>query len=152
MSENKMEHARRRIQRSKLRLTPQRVAVLDYLLGTDLHPTVDEIHGALENDFPNISTATIYNNLHVLCENGLARELTFGNTSSRFDGDTTNHYHIICTNCKKVIDFHYPLFKEIEILAEQRTNFIINYHRLDIYGKCSECRKLDQHDSLHLPL
>lgn len=141
MPRNKLEYtATNKIKRSNAKVTPQRVAVLEYLLHPNTHPTADEIYKAIKSRFLNISLATIYNNLNTLCKNGLARELTFGNASSRFDGNTTNHYHIICSNCGKMVDLHYPLLKEIEAFAEQTTDFEVNDHQLDIYGKCSTCR------------
>lgn len=139
MSRNKSEYAIERIKRSDVRVTPQRVAVLEYLLHSNAHPTADEIYRAIESRFLGISLTTVYNNLNALCKNGLARELTFGNASSRFDGNTTNHYHIICSNCGRMVDLHYPLLKEIEAFAEQTADFKVSHHRLDIYGECATC-------------
>ncbi|WP_449354786.1 Fur family transcriptional regulator [Virgibacillus natechei] len=141
MSTNISKYTIERMKDSCLKITPQRVAVLEYLLHTDSHPTADEIYKAMENRFPSISLTTVYNNLNSLCENGLVQELSFGQTSSRFDSDTTNHYHIICSNCGKMVDFHYPELKEIEAFAEQTTDFEVSHHRLDIYGKCEICCK-----------
>ncbi|MBE3555249.1 MAG: transcriptional repressor, partial [Thermicanus sp.] len=71
-----------------VRMTPQRYAILAYLLETKRHPTADEIYKALESRFPSMSVATVYNNLKLFKEAGLVRELTFGDHSSRFDADT----------------------------------------------------------------
>lgn len=140
MPESKAKDVIDKIKHSYVKVTPQRVAVLEYLLHTDTHPTADEIYKAIKSKFPGASLATVYNNLNMLCENGLARELTFGNKPSRFDGNPTNHYHIICSNCGGMVDLHYPLLKEIEAFAEQTADFEVSHHRLDIYGKCAACR------------
>lgn len=140
MPESKSKYAIDRIKHSYVRVTPQRVAVLEYLLQSNTHPTAGEIYSTIKSSFPSASLTTIYNNLNVLCANGLARELTFGNKPSRFDGNPANHYHIICSNCGRMVDLHYPLLKELEAFAEQTADFEVSHHRLDIFGKCATCR------------
>ncbi|MFD2924847.1 Fur family transcriptional regulator [Halobacillus naozhouensis] len=128
------------LEESGVRSTPQRHAVLDYLLNTRVHPTAEEIYRELEEKFPHMSLTTVYNNLRVLREVGLVRELAFGNLSSRFDSNTTDHYHIICDECGKVVDFNYPILNEVESLARQLTRFEVSYHRMEVYGKCEGCQ------------
>lgn len=140
VSEERLREAIDTLKESGVRITPQRHAVLEYLLNAMVHPTADEIYKALEGKFPNMSVATVYNNLRVLKEIGLVRELTYGDSSSRFDCNTSDHYHIICDACGKIVDFHYPSLDEVESLAEQVTGFEVSHHRLEVYGKCDECQ------------
>lgn len=135
----RLETAIDTLKQSGVRITPQRHAVLEYLLSAKTHPTADEIYKALEDKFPNMSVATVYNNLRILKELGLVRELTYGDDSSRFDSNTDEHYHIICDECGKIVDFHYPTLDEIESLAEKVSGFEISYHRMELYGKCETC-------------
>ncbi len=127
---------------SGVRITPQRHAVLEYLIKSMKHPTADEIYKALEGKFPNMSVATVYNNLRVFREIGLVRELSYGDASSRFDFKTSDHYHIICNSCGKIVDFHYPKLDEVESLAEQVTGFNVSHHRLEVYGECDDCKEM----------
>ncbi|MBU8791786.1 peroxide-responsive transcriptional repressor PerR [Oceanobacillus caeni] len=142
MSEERLQKAINTLKKSGVRITPQRHAVLEYLLNSMIHPTADEIYKALEGKFPNMSVATVYNNLRVLREVGLVRELTYGDSSSRFDCNTSDHYHIICNECGKIVDFHYPPLDEVEALAEKVTGFDVSHHRLEVYGICDECKKI----------
>jgi Fur family peroxide stress response transcriptional regulator len=128
------------MKRLQVRVTPQRIAVLDHLLNSKLHPTANEIYDAIKHHFPGMSLATVYNNLNFLCENNLARELTFSNASSRFDGDTTDHAHMICEACGGITDFHHPLLQNIDKLAAYTAPFQVAHHRLEFYGKCGECQ------------
>src|SRR5699024_2712059 len=121
-----------RIKRTHVKITPQRVAVLAYLLHSETHPTAYEIYRSITSRFLSLNLATVYNNLHILCENGLARELTLENKASRFDGNPTNHYHVICNMCDKVVDLPYPLLKEIEAFVEQTSDFEVSHHQLNI--------------------
>jgi len=122
-----------------VRFTPQRQAILEYLLGTDAHPTAEEIYLYVRAKFPGVSLGTIYNTLNMLKEHGYVLELSYGDMSSRFDGNPRNHYHIVCTSCGKVIDFHRPLLK-MEEEASLNSGFEVVGHRLEFYGVCPQCQ------------
>ena len=62
------------LKKSSVRITPQRHAILEFLIHSMSHPTADEIYKALEGKFPNMSVATVYNNLRVFREVGLVKE------------------------------------------------------------------------------
>ncbi|MBB6455130.1 Fur family peroxide stress response transcriptional regulator [Salirhabdus euzebyi] len=145
MSDHQLHEALEMLRESGVRITPQRHAVLEFLIKSMTHPTADDIYKALEGKFPNMSVATVYNNLRVFREIGLVRELTYGDSSSRFDCNTSEHYHIICSSCGKIVDFHYPSLEEVESLAEQVTGFDVSHHRMEVYGTCDGCKKVKQH-------
>ncbi|MFY0545623.1 peroxide-responsive transcriptional repressor PerR [Brevibacillus sp. H7] len=138
----RVEKAVEILKNTGVRMTPQRHAILAYLLESMTHPTADEIYKALEGKFPNMSVATIYNNLRVFKEAGLVRELTFGDASSRFDANVSeDHYHVICTECGAIHDFHFPSLHEAEAAAAKSAGFQVKGHRLEVYGVCEACQK-----------
>lgn len=137
----KLEKALQKLKTSGVRMTPQRHAILSFLFSTMDHPTADEIYRALEGRFPNMSVATVYNNLRLFKESGLVRELNYGDSSSRFDANVSDHYHIICTKCQKMMDFDYPELKKVEEVAAETTGFKIENHRMEIYGLCPDCQQ-----------
>ena len=145
VEENHLKDALETLKETRVRITPQRHAILEYLISSMSHPTADEIYKALEGKFPNMSVATVYNNLRVFREVGLVKELTYGDASSRFDFVTTQHYHVICDSCGKIVDFHYPGLDEVEQLASHVTGYNIRYHRLEIYGSCPDCAMKEAH-------
>ncbi|HZG57646.1 Fur family transcriptional regulator [Paenibacillus sp.] len=122
-----------------VRMTPQRHAILSFLLESMTHPTADEIYRALADRFPSMSVATVYNNLKVFIEAGLVRELTYGDDSSRFDADMSEHYHAICDRCGTIADFEFPPLTEIEVAAASHTGFHVHGHRMEVYGVCRAC-------------
>ncbi|MCF6412016.1 peroxide-responsive transcriptional repressor PerR [Alkalihalobacillus sp. EGI L200015] len=140
--ESRLQTAVDTLKDAGVRITPQRHAILEYLIQTMSHPTADEIYKALEDKFPNMSVATVYNNLRVFKGAGLVKELTYGDSSSRFDCVTTDHYHIICEDCGKIVDFSYPGLDEVEDVAKHVTGFKVVNHRMEVYGTCPECQKL----------
>ncbi|MDQ0861619.1 peroxide-responsive transcriptional repressor PerR [Bacillus sp. V2I10] len=145
MSEHQLKEALDTLKQTGVRITPQRHAILEYLIQTMTHPTADDIYKSLESKFPNMSVATVYNNLRVFREVGLVKELTYGDASSRFDFVTTEHYHVICEKCGKIVDFHYPGLDEVEHLASHVTGFKVSHHRMEIYGVCGSCEKKEMH-------
>lgn len=130
----------RQLKEKGVRFTPQRQAILEFLLGTDTHPTADEIYHHVKAKFPGVSLGTIYNTLNMLKEHGHILELSYGDMSSRFDGNPNNHYHVACTECGRVVDFHHPLIEMDKEVAD-RTGFLIQGHRMEFYGVCPECAK-----------
>lgn len=139
MSEVQLKDALDTLKSTGVRITPQRHAILEFMIHSTSHPTADDIYRALEKAFPNMSVATVYNNLRVFKKAGLVKELTYGDSSSRFDFVTHDHYHMICNECGKIVDFHYPGLDEVEHLASHVTGFQVDYHRLEIYGTCRDC-------------
>jgi Fur family transcriptional regulator, peroxide stress response regulator len=139
MSDVQLKEAIDTLKETGVRITPQRHAILEYLIQSMAHPTADDIYKALEGKFPNMSVATVYNNLRVFREVGLVKELTYGDASSRFDYVTSDHYHVICDECGKIVDFHYPGLDEVEQLASHVTGFKVRNHRMEIYGTCDNC-------------
>lgn len=136
---NQLSDALDKLKNNGVRMTPQRHAILSYLLHSLNHPTADDIYKALESKFPNMSVATVYNNLKVFMETGLVRELSYGDDSSRFDADMSDHYHATCVSCGKIVDFEISPFKDAELAACQQTNFNVHGHRFEVYGTCPEC-------------
>jgi Fur family peroxide stress response transcriptional regulator len=130
----------RHLKEKGVRFTPQRQAILEFLLGTDTHPTADEIYNHVKAKFPGVSLGTIYNTLNMLKEHGHILELSYGDMSSRFDGNPQNHYHVVCTECGRVVDFHRPLIA-METEVEEATGFQVYGHRMEFYGTCPECSK-----------
>ncbi|MEK3911189.1 MULTISPECIES: Fur family transcriptional regulator [Paenibacillus] len=142
--DSRMEQALTKLKATGVRMTPQRHAILAYLLNTMTHPTADEIYKALAPRYPSMSVATVYNNLKVYIELGLVREMTYGDHSSRFDADMSDHYHALCEECGKLVDFAYKPLNDLEITAGVETGFLIKSHRVEVYGLCTDCAAVRQ--------
>ncbi len=125
----------------KSRDTKQRLALLELLASTKEHPTATWLYENLRKTFPSISLGTVYRNLSVLVEQGRVRVLRNGSGFDRFDGNVSEHNHVICTVCKKIMDIvsEIPAEAAVERSAEKESGFKIISHRLDFYGICPEC-------------
>ena len=104
-----------------IRVSHQRLLILDYLIMNPTHPTADTIYKDLKKVDPVISQATVYNTLNLLVEHKLVKELDFNMSSKRYEFKKTNHGHFICESCGliedlDVDDLEYPEeLKEYEI-------------------------------------
>ena len=92
---------------SGLRSTPQRSAVMAFLMEQAGHPTAAEIFEAVNRVDPRSSRATIYNNLRDLVQAGLVREVAVEGRAARFDAKGMRHHHFICDRCGNVEDMEW---------------------------------------------
>lgn len=95
---------KRSIAAGGLRCTPQRYAVMAFLMEQAAHPTAAEIFEAVNRADPRSSRATIYNNLRDLVRAGLVSEVAVEGRAARFDAKLMRHHHFICDRCGSVDD------------------------------------------------
>lgn len=127
-------------------MTSQRKVILEELRKVTSHPNADEIFLMVRKRMPSISFGTVYRNLRILKELGLVMELDYGKSFSRFDGNTENHYHFRCLECDRVFDVEKPVNRKLDQRLSQKSGFQVDYHRLEFYGRCNDCRQLTAHD------
>ncbi|MGH9689077.1 MAG: Fur family transcriptional regulator [Candidatus Acidiferrales bacterium] len=101
------EAIKRSLENGGLRCTPQRYAVMTFLMEHNSHPTAAEIFEAVNRLDPRCSRATTYNNLRDLVAAGLVREVAAEGRAARFDAKGTRHHHFICDRCGNVEDIEW---------------------------------------------
>ena len=122
------------------RYTEQRAAVFGFLVGTDTHPTADEVYFGVRNALPAISLATVYKSLETLVGCGLAVKLTYADQSARYDGRTDPHHHARCVDCGRVLDLVGDVSRrEIDSLRGPEQGFTVTGYRLELSGYCADC-------------
>ena len=132
-----------KLKETGLKATPQRIAILKELDKKE-HPTIDELYNNLKKTHPSISLATIYKNLNMLKEAGLAIEIIppSANEKSRFDIYLEPHIHIMCKKCGKVFDYYIKdAVNECSMILKELTNQEVE--NINVLGLtlCEECRK-----------
>ena len=93
-----------RIRGAGLKLTPQRLAVLDYLQRAEGHPTAEQIGAELNRRLPRAARATVYNALRALRDAGLVSEVRLDGATARYDTNLAPHHHFICRRCGRIED------------------------------------------------
>ncbi len=105
VQQQKVEDVLQHLREKSVRITDTRRAVLSYLVKSQEHPSADAIYQDLKPAFPNMSLATVYNNLKVLIEEGFVSEIKVRNdTTTYFDFMGHDHLNLICESCGKIED------------------------------------------------
>ena len=78
-----------------VRASAHRLAVAEYVLTADDHPSADRVWRTVAKTFPAISRATVYNTLNLFVLKGLLREVHLSADSVVFDPRLETHHHFI---------------------------------------------------------
>ena len=128
---------KRSLEGSGLRCTPQRYAVMAFLMEQTSHPTAAEIFEAVNRVDPRSSRATTYNNLRDLVQAGLVREVAVEGRAARFDAKGMRHHHFICDRCGNVEDIEwYDVPRPASASLGKR---VLRECELIIRGLCLKC-------------
>ena len=131
----------RKLREHEHRITPQRLAILKVLAASEGHPSVEQIYARVKTDFPTTSLATIYKNVSLMKSLGEVLELGFSDDSNRYDGNKPYpHPHLVCIQCKKIIDPDLSMLQDLTQELIQETGFQIINHRMDFFGICPDCQ------------
>jgi Fur family peroxide stress response transcriptional regulator len=135
-----MDHIASIFKEKKLKLTPQRLAVYNYLINTTSHPSADVIYTDIHIQYPTMSLATVYKALKTLVDVGLIQEINVGEGNFRYDGNSSPHPHLQCLSCGRVDDFKDLSLDNLNALAREHTDYEIISNKVYFYGYCSNCK------------
>ena len=82
----------------------KRNAIYDCLCQSKAHPSAEELFSILKPQIPDLSLGTVYRNLSLFKEQGLAISVATVNGIERFDANVGPHVHFICSGCDGVLD------------------------------------------------
>jgi Fur family peroxide stress response transcriptional regulator len=88
-----------------LKVTPQRIAILEAIIRLNNHPTADQIMDYIRKTNPNISLATVYKVLDALVKNGLIKNVKTDKDIKRYDALLENHHHIYFSDSEEIEDY-----------------------------------------------
>ena len=124
------------LKNKKVRLSHQRIKVLEYLVSYKYHPTVDQIYNGLKKDVPTLSKTTIYNTLDSFVDAGMLRVITIEDNETRYDIDTGDHGHFKCEICKEIYDFKFDISS---ITSDDLSDFKVTDKNVYYKGVCPKC-------------
>jgi Fur family peroxide stress response transcriptional regulator len=121
-----------------LKVTPQRLAILELLLSLDNHPTAETIIRHIRLNHPNIAAGTVYKTLDTFSKKGLINKIKTEMDIVRYDAITESHHHLYCADSDRIEDFVDPKLDEMleKYLKNKKIpNFQIEDIKLQIVGK-----------------
>lgn len=125
-----------KLKEKNIKITPQRVAIIEYLMSTKTHPSAEEIYNKILKKFPNVSYSTVYNTLLTLQEIGEVVELGIDPSKKRFDIDTSLHHHFYCNKCNRIYDLSESFI--IQTLQNIEGHYVERTF-LNFTGTCKAC-------------
>ena len=131
------------ISQKGLKSTRQRDIILEFFLSSDRHMSLEELYLKLRAKHPNIGYATVYRTLKLFAESGIAREIQFGDGQTRYEHmmEGEHHDHLVCTRCGTIDEFENETIEKLQAEVAASHGFLIETHKLELYGLCATCRK-----------
>ena len=138
-----MKDSKKILSEHKVSITNPRILVLEALLDNKNPLTIDELQSKLKN---KVAKSTLYRVLNDLKNINILNEFTDPNNATVVElllEEDSHHHHLFCSDCGEIIDvemaneFEEKLSNEIKRI-EKKFNFIIEDHRLELFGKCTD--------------
>jgi Fur family ferric uptake transcriptional regulator len=130
-----------------------RQAILDLISKTEGHLSAEEVFHLARKKYPAIGLTTVYRTLELLVEMRCLRRHDFGDGKARYEMSGVlkpedHHHHLVCTECKRVINYKDFIEQEVELLQKtekelsKKFKFKITDHLIQFYGLCEKCQRV----------
>ncbi len=126
------------LKKANLKVTPQRILILEVIKEMG-HATIEHIYNEVKKQYPSISIATVYKNIHNLYEKGVLREINPQKDKAFYEITVFNHSHFICTSCHNIYDIE-PCENSFIQKCFKDVPGKISELELNIYGICDSCK------------
>ena len=129
------------LKQKRLKLTQQRMDILQKLLKLQHHVNAEELFYELRKENQSIGYSTVYRTLKLLTECGIAKENQFGDRITRYESafNKAHHDHIVCVKCNEIYEFENEQIEELQKEVAKNLGFEMLDHKLEIYGICKQC-------------
>lgn len=122
---------------------PERLAILDIFLATELHVSISEIMEMVGEARPELrDRAFLQETMAMFCQYGFAQRLDFENQEPRYEhlhlGQ--HHDHLICTKCGLIQEFEDNVLETLQLKIAESFDFHVLQHKTEIYGLCDQCQ------------
>ena len=130
------------LKKEGLKVTHQRLLVLDEVVKDLGHRESEEIYIAINQSDDSISRATVYRTLDLLVKNKFIRKLNLGDGRARYESkfNSTHHDHMVCNQCGIIIEFTNNEIEELQKQVALNFDFKLQSHILQLFGICRKCQ------------
>jgi Fur family peroxide stress response transcriptional regulator len=105
MNSIKVAEIKNKLIEKGLKVTPQRIAILEAIIKLNNHPTAENIIDYIRNNHPNISTATVYKVVDALISNKIISKVKTEQDVMRYDAVMESHHHLYCSESDRIEDY-----------------------------------------------
>ncbi|RMD57882.1 transcriptional repressor [Candidatus Parcubacteria bacterium] len=128
------------LRQAGLRMTPQRLMVMDAVFHHEGHITAEDIHAKVQARYPYVDLSTVYRTLQVLKEQGLVVELQVPDGPTQYEGtQKDSHHHAICRRCGTMLDVQPDALEPIREQLLAQHGFRAEFSHMAILGLCKTC-------------
>ena len=128
-----MKDVVRQLREHGIQPTAQRVAVAQYILDTEDHPSADQVFARVRKGFPMLSRATVYNTLNLFVKKGLLREFILAEGRIVFDPKTERHHHFIDEGSGQIHDVAWESLQVVKV--ESLPGFDVREYQVVMRGR-----------------
>lgn len=134
-----------------LKFTRQRRGILEYLLRARKHVTPEQIYRDMSRADAELGRATVFRTLRLLEESGFADKIHFADGRQAYEHKFArpHHDHMICVECRDVIEFSNPTIERIQGRIAREYQFEPAWHRHEIFGRCRKCARKNGRGAPH---
>jgi Fur family ferric uptake transcriptional regulator len=131
------------MEKKGLRSTKQREHIVETFFAHPDHVSIEELLALVRERDPSIGYATVYRTLKLLTESGVAFERKFGDGLTRYElaDDESHHDHLICVECKRIVEFEEPRVEAMQDEIAEKHGFVLRSHKHELYGVCPDCQR-----------
>jgi Fur family ferric uptake transcriptional regulator len=123
------------------KMTPQRELIFRSFFELGKHVTVDELYEKVHEKDRSVGYATVWRNLKLICQVGLAAEVNLGDGVTRYDRITKEpHGHLYCLGCKRLLEFNSEKIVSALEKISHENSFLPEGFKVEIQGYCDDCR------------
>lgn len=123
-----------------LKVTHQRLAIYNELIGTNEHLDADSIFRRIKHHYPTISLGTVYKTLETFVTIGVLAPVRTAEDRVRYDSNRACHHHLVCIQCHKIEDFYDSTLDNLQIPKRLTKGYHVFACRVEVEGICCECR------------
>ena len=136
-----MQDVERLLRENGLRVTAQRLAVMDAVSARP-HATADDLAADVRAGIGSISRQAVFDTLGVLTDRGLIRRIQPARSAARYeDRVDDNHHHLVCRSCDRVVDVDCAAGYRPCLDVDDDLGFEIDEAEVIYWGLCPGCRE-----------
>ncbi len=121
------------------RMTGSRRRVLDVLVSMPAHFTADDVL----RELPDVGRATVFRTMKLLQDLNLVCRVLLEDGSLHYRISARgHHHHLVCRDCGRIEDFSNCDVSSLIDQLSASTEYEIEGHWLEVYGRCSACRAM----------